>query len=66
MEHITHVPGATLDEFLEELHYMFTSTTLPLSLNIVEDIYQNHSVTTEKSEIKEIAKALSISNPYLK
>ena len=66
LEHIAHVSGKTIDGFLEELHYLLSSATLPLSVNILEEVLQKHSLTTDKSVITEIATALFTSNPMLK
>ncbi|XP_034096114.1 uncharacterized protein LOC117562389 isoform X1 [Gymnodraco acuticeps] len=65
LEHFAHVPGTKIDEFLEELHYL-SSATLPLSIDILEGVFQKHSPTTDKSVITEVATALCASNPLLK
>lgn len=65
LEHFAHVPGTKMYEFLEELHYL-SSATLPLSINILEGVFQKHSPTTDKSVITEVATALCPSNPLLK
>ncbi|KAK0131528.1 putative nuclease HARBI1 [Merluccius polli] len=66
LEHFAHVPGRKIDDFLEELHYLLSSATLPLSMNILEGVFQKHSPTTDKSVITEVATALCASNPLLK
>lgn len=60
------MPGTKIDDFLEELHYLLSSATLPLSMNILEGVFQKHSPTTDKSVITEVATALCASNPLLK
>lgn len=65
LEHFAHVPGTKIDEFLEELHYL-SSATLPLSIEILERVFQKHSVTTERSMLEEVATAICVSNPLLK
>lgn len=54
-----------IDEFLEELHYL-SSATLPLSIDILEGVFQKHSPTTDRSAVTEVATALCTSNPLLK
>lgn len=65
LEHFAHVPGKKIDEFLEELHYL-SSATLPLSIDILEGVFQKHSPTTDRSAVTEVATALCTSNPLLK
>ncbi|XP_034430208.1 uncharacterized protein LOC117754952 [Hippoglossus hippoglossus] len=66
LEHFAHVPGRKLDEFLEELHYLSSSATLPLSINVLETVFQKHSTTTDIDVLTEVATALCTSNPLLK
>lgn len=66
LEHFTHVPGAKIYDFLEKLHYLLSSATFPLSINILEGVFQKHSPTTDKSVITEVATALCASNLLLK
>ena len=66
LEHFAHVPGTKMYDFLEELHYLLSSATLPLSINFLEGVFQKHSPTTDKSMITEVATALGASNPLLK
>ncbi|KAL2095439.1 hypothetical protein ACEWY4_010158 [Coilia grayii] len=65
LEHFAHVAGTKLDEFLEELHYLH-SCTLPLSAEVLEELFQKHGVATDKSVILDIAGALNASNPIFK
>lgn len=65
LEHFAHVPGKKMYEFLEELHYLH-SATLRLSIEILEEVFQKHSPTTDKSAVTEVATALCTSNPLLK
>lgn len=66
LEHFAHVPGTKIDEFLEELHYLLNSATLPLSIYTLEGVFQKHSPTTDQSVIREVATALLASNPLVK
>lgn len=65
LEHFAYIPSKKIDEFLEELHYL-GSATLPLSINILEGVFQKHSPTTDRSAVTEVATALCTSNPLLK
>ncbi|XP_070410106.1 uncharacterized protein [Nothobranchius furzeri] len=65
LEHFAHVPGAKIDEFLEELHCL-SSASHPLSVNIIETVLQKHGSTLDKLVIEEVATALSASHPLLK
>lgn len=66
LEHFAHIPGTKINAFLEELYYLLSSATLPLSINVLEGVFQKHSPTTDKSVITEVATALCASNPFLK
>lgn len=64
LEHFAHVAGTKL-EFLEELHYLH-SCTLPFTAEVLEDLFQKHDITTDKSVVLDIASALNASNPIFK
>lgn len=66
LEHFAHVPGAKIDEFLEELHYLLSSTALPLSLEIFEGVLQKHIPMIDRSVLTEVTAVLCTSNPLLK
>lgn len=66
LEHFAHVPATKMDEFLQELHYLFGTGTLPISVNIIEDVLRKHGSTTDKSVTTEVATALSVFHPLLK
>ena len=66
LEHFAHAPGRKLDEFLEKLHYLSSSASLPLSINVLETVFQKHSTTTDVDVLTEVATALATSNPLLK
>ncbi|KAG5848654.1 hypothetical protein ANANG_G00101090, partial [Anguilla anguilla] len=66
LEHITNVPGKSVDEFLGKLHYMLSSATLPLSINILADVLCKHGLSPDKSVLPELTSALFTSNPIMK
>ena len=44
LEYLVHVPGTAIDEFLQELHHLISSPTIPLSSSIVSDIFQSNNI----------------------
>lgn len=66
LEHIYHVPGSKLDDFLEELNYLLKASTFPFSIKILENLFKKHSVTKDESFLAEVASAVYESNPLLK
>lgn len=66
LEHFALVPGTKIDAFLEDLHCLLSSATLPLSIDILEKELQKRSPTTERPLVAELATALCTSNPLLK
>ena len=60
------MPATKMDEFLEELHYLFSAGTFPLSVNIIEDVLRKHGYTSDMAVTTEVATALSNSHPLLK
>lgn len=66
LEHICHVPASVVNEFLEELHFLYTSASLPLSIKNIQDVLQSHNITVDKTIIQEIVSAASTSNPLFK
>lgn len=66
LEHFAHVPAKKMDEFLKELHFLFGAGTVPLSVNIIEDLLKKHGSTSDRSVFSEVATALSASHPLLK
>lgn len=65
LEHFAHVAGAKLDEFLEELHCLH-SYALPLSAEVLEELFQKHGIATDKTVVLDIASSLNASNPIFK
>lgn len=65
LEHFAHVPAAKMDEFLKELHFLFSAGAVPLSVNIIEDVLRKHGSTSDRSVSTEVATALSASHPLL-
>lgn len=66
LEHFAHVPATKMDEFLKELHFLFSTGTVPLSVSIIEDVLRKHGSTFDRSVATEVATALSTtSHPLL-
>lgn len=43
-EHLVHVPSTAVDVFLGELHHLICSAPVPLSCDIVRDIFQQRNL----------------------
>lgn len=66
LEHFAHVPATKMNEFLKELHFLFSTGTVPLSVSIIEDVLRKHGSTFDRSVATEVATALSTtSHPLL-
>lgn len=63
LEHLVHVLSVAIDDFLEELHYLFNSVSVPLSVAPVQQVFEKHKLRADESVIKEIATTISASNP---
>ncbi|XP_051800542.1 uncharacterized protein LOC127532612 [Acanthochromis polyacanthus] len=66
LECLVHVPGTAIDEFLQELHYLINSASVPLSRSVVTNILQHYNLQVDDSVVKEITKAVYSSNPVPK
>ncbi len=66
LEHVRHVPATVVTEFLEELHFLHTSASAPLSIKNIQDVLQSHNITVDKPVVQEIASAASASTPLFK
>lgn len=59
LEIYSHVPSSTVDEFLEELHFIFTSAVVPISNSIAIDIFKKHDLHVDQLIINELSLAIS-------
>lgn len=63
LEHLVHVPSLAIDDFLEELHSLLKSVSVPLSVAAVQQVFEKHNLYADESVMKEIATTISASNP---
>lgn len=59
LEHCFHVPSAAIDELLIELHYLLSTTCVPLSKSVIHDVFENHNLSVDQLVIEEVSNALS-------
>lgn len=52
--------------FLQELHYLINSASVPLSRSVVTNIFQHYNLQVDDSVVTEITKAVHSSNPVPK
>lgn len=62
LEHLVHVPSLAIDDFLEEMHYLLNSVSVPLSVASVQQVLEKHELRVDECVIKEIADTIA-SNP---
>lgn len=63
LEYLVHVLGTSIDEFLQELNYLISSTSVTFSRGFVSDILERHSLQVNEQVVTEITKAVNLSNP---
>lgn len=63
LEHFFHVPGIALNEFLEELHFLLSTSSQTVTCDRLKDLFQEHSLACDDSIIQDIAKAVCESHP---
>jgi len=65
LETLSHVPSSTIDELLEELHFIFTSAALPVSHSTAFDIFNKHNLQVNQLIVNELISAISSNNPLV-
>ncbi|XP_034080784.1 uncharacterized protein LOC117551836, partial [Gymnodraco acuticeps] len=63
LENIVHIPKTVIDEVLSELHYILSTSSLPVTRAIVSDVLQSHKLQVEDSVVGELSTALCNSSP---
>ncbi|KAL0194605.1 hypothetical protein M9458_008177, partial [Cirrhinus mrigala] len=63
LEHLVHVPSLAIVDFLEELHFLLKSVSVPLSVAGVQQVFEKHNLHVDEPVIKEIAATISASDP---
>ncbi len=63
LEHFFHVPGIAVNEFLEELHFLLSTSSQTVTCDRLKDLFQEHSLACDDAIIQDIAKAVCESHP---
>jgi len=63
LEHLVHVPSTAVDVFLGELHHLISSAPVPLSCDIVRDIFHQRNLPVDELVIRETVDAICSGNP---
>lgn len=63
LEHLVHVPTSAVYDFLGELHHLFCSAPVPLSCDIVSDIFHQRNLSVDELVIRETVDAICSGNP---
>ncbi len=66
LEHLSHLPSTAIDYFLQELHILNSTLSIPINTDVLADAFQKHNLEVDKSVLKEIATTLFTDNPIHK
>lgn len=61
----SHVPSSALDEFLEELHFIFTSAVVPISNSTAAEVFKKYDLHVDQLIIDKLIIAISTNNPLV-
>lgn len=62
----SHVPSTATDEFLEKLHFIFSSGVVPISNSTAIDVFKKHDIHVDKLVIDELTLAIFTHYPLVK
>lgn len=54
LENCFHVPRAAVDDLVNELQYLISSSLVPVSTNILADFFTKHNLQVDQLLIKEL------------
>lgn len=63
LENIFHVPSTAIDELVDELHYLLSTVSVPITSSTISDFFQSKNLEVDSLVIKELADSLCKSNP---
>lgn len=63
---LVNVPGTAIDEFLQEVYYLLTSASVPVSRGFVIVILKSHNLQIDGSVVEEMVPVICSSNPVPK
>lgn len=66
LEHILFVPATAINELLLELHFLLSSTSIPITFNSLSNIFEKHKLEVDEFVVKELAQEVCKSNPVAK
>ena len=66
LENIFHIPAKGVDELLEELHFLLSSASVPVTKRTVTEIFKSHNLLIGQAVIEELANSVCVSNPVAK
>jgi len=66
LENIFHVPSTAIDELLDELHFLLSTVSVPVTCSSLSEFFENKNLEVDCLIIKELADILCKSNPLVK
>lgn len=66
LEVFSHVPTSAIDNLLEGLHFLFTTSALPLTNSLTLAVLKEHNIEVSASLVNELCTALYTGNPLLR
>lgn len=58
LENIFHVPSTAIDEFLDELHYLLSIVSVPITFSSISNFFRSKNIEVDSLIIKELADLL--------
>lgn len=65
LEHIFHIPAKGVDELLEELHFLLSSASAPVTKHTITEIFNSH-FHLDQAVVEQLANSVCVSNPVAK
>ncbi len=66
LENIYHVPSTAIDGLLDELHYLLSTGSVPVTCSSLSEFFKNKNLEVDSLILKELADVLCKSNPLVK
>ncbi len=65
LENSFHVPSTAIDELLDELHFLLSTVSVPITYSSLSEFFKNKNLDVDSLIIKELADVLCKSNPLV-
>jgi hypothetical protein len=65
LENIFHVPSIAVDDLVEELHYLLSTVSVPITSSRLSDFFKNKDIEVDGVVVNELADLLCKSNPLV-